>query len=112
MVTIRPFNVTINVDLKNAEYRRAFLSEALGCIAANDVETAKSVLRHYINGTVGFVKLGAALGKNPKSLMRMLSATGNPQLRTFAEIVSYLQKADKTVLTVHSSPVRRYPKAA
>jgi DNA-binding phage protein len=112
MVTTRPLSVTINEDLKNAEYRRAFLGEALGCIASNDVDTAKSVLRHYINGTVGFVKLGAALGKNPKSLMRMLSATGNPHLRTFAEIVSYLQKADKTVLTVQCNPARRLAKAA
>jgi len=60
--------------------------------------TAKSVLREYINGTVGFVALGEALGRSPKNLMRMLSAQGNPQARNLFEIVAYLQKADGMVL--------------
>lgn len=51
-------------------------------------------------GTVGFVKLGEALGRSPKVLMRMFSAKGNPQAKNLFEIVAYLQKAEGTVLEV------------
>jgi DNA-binding phage protein len=100
MSPTRPFAHTVNEQLKKKEFRRAFLGEALACVFTGDLETGKSVLRHYVNGTVGFVKLGEALGKSPKSLMRMLGPSGNPNLRSFVEIVVYLQKVDRTVLTV------------
>ena len=64
---------------------------------SGDVETGRSVLRKYINGTIGFVKLGADLGRSPKVLMRMFSPSENPQARNLFEIVAYLQKVDGTV---------------
>lgn len=101
MARTREFNETVREDLHaSAEFRRAFLSEALTCMASGDVETGKIVLREYINGTVGFIKLGAALGRSPKSLMRMLSPSGNPQARNLFEMVAYLQKREGTVLEV------------
>jgi hypothetical protein len=91
------------VDLEEStEFRRALLSEALSCMAAGDLETGKVVLREYVNGTVGFSKLGAALDRSPKSLMRMLSPAGNPQARNLFEMVAYLQKVEGTVLEVHA----------
>ncbi len=86
--------------LRRAPARRALLREAVGCMIAGDVETGKSVLRKYIHGTIGFVKLGADLGRSPKVLMRMLSPSGNPQAKNLFEIVAYLQKIDGTVLKV------------
>lgn len=65
-----------------------------------EVDTDKSFLRKYINGTIGFVKLGEALGRSPKVLMRMFSAKGNPQAENLFEIVAYLQKVEGTVLEV------------
>jgi hypothetical protein len=100
MSPTRPFAHTINEQLKKKGFRRAFLGEALACMFTGDLDTGKSVLRHYVNGTIGFIELGQALGKSPKSLMRMLGPTGNPNLRSFVEIVVYLQKIDKTTLTV------------
>jgi DNA-binding phage protein len=102
MATTRPFSDSIHEDLQHPEYRRALLGEAIACMAAGDTQTGKSVLRHYINGTIGFVKLGADLQKSPKSLMRMLSSTGNPGVRGLFEIVAHLQKVDHIVLTVHA----------
>jgi len=67
---------------------------------AGDVDTGKSVLRKYINGTVGFVKLGEDLGRSPKTLMRMFSPSGNPQAKNLFEIVAHLQKLEGTVLEV------------
>ena len=101
MALTKSFNETIKSRLQQSEgFRRALLKEAVGCMIAGDVETGKSVLRKYINGTIGFVKLGADLDRSPKVLMRMFSTTGNPQAKNLFEIVAYLQKIEGTVLEV------------
>jgi hypothetical protein len=101
MPLTKSFNETVKAKIQQSEgFRRALLREAVSCMIAGDVETGKSVLRKYINGTVGFVKLGADLDRSPKVLMRMLSSTGNPQAKNLFEIVAYLQKVEGTVLEV------------
>jgi hypothetical protein len=102
MALTRNFRETIREELENEEFRQAFLCEAIGNMVTGDLETAKSVLREYINGTIGFPKLGTALGRSPKSLMRMLGPTGNPQARNLFEIVAYLQRVGGTVLEVRA----------
>ena len=102
MALTRSFSETIREQLARPDFRREFLREAVANMVAGDLETAKAVLREYINGTVGFVVLGEALAKSPKSLMRMLSPQGNPQARNLFEIVVWLQKADGTLLEVHA----------
>jgi DNA-binding phage protein len=101
MVLTKSFNETVKDKLQqSASFRRALLCEAVGCMVTGDVETGKSVLRKYINGTIGFVQLGAEIGRSPKTLMRMFSASGNPQARNLFEIVAHLQKIEGTVLEV------------
>jgi DNA-binding phage protein len=101
MPLTKDFNETLREQLqKSAGFRRALLKEAVSCMLEGDLETGKSVLRKYINGTVGFVKLGEKLGRSPKTLMRMFSAKGNPQAKNLFEIVAYLQKVEGTVLKV------------
>ncbi len=95
------FNEMVRADLqKSKSFRQAFLREAVSRLISGDMDTGKSTLRKYINGTVGFIKLGAALGKSPKALMRMFSPSGNPQARNLFEVIAYLQKVDGTILTV------------
>ena len=96
----RSFRETIKEQLASPDFRREFLREAVSNMIAGDLDTAKAVLREYINGTVGFVALGKAVSKSPKSLMRMLSADGNPHARNLFEVVAYLQKVEGTVLEV------------
>ena len=67
-----------------------------------DHETGKTVLRDYINATVGFDKLATVTKKSSKSLMRMLGPKGNPQARNFFEIVAYLQKKEGLRLRVRA----------
>jgi DNA-binding phage protein len=103
MPLTKDFNETVREYLqKDAAFRRAYLKEAVGCMIAGDVDTGKSVLRKYINGTVGFIKMGKDLGRSPKVLMRMFSAKGNPQAKNLFEIVAYLQKVEGTKLEVVS----------
>jgi DNA-binding phage protein len=91
------FSDMVKADMASGEFRAAFLSEAIALMVAGDMETGKTVLRHYVNGSIGFVKLGEALGRSPKSLMRMLSPQGNPQARNLFEMVAYLQKINDTI---------------
>lgn len=100
MVLTRSFRDTVVEELRDREFRRAFLSEAINDMLTGDLDSAKSVLREYINGTVGFIEVGKALGRSPKSLMRMLSPAGNPQARNLLELVAYLQRADGVVAEV------------
>ena len=101
MALTKSFNETIKSKLQQSDgFRRALLREAVGSMIAGDLETGKSLLRKYINGTIGFVQLGADLGRSPKVLMRMFSPTGNPQARNLFEVMAYLQKVEGTELKV------------
>ena len=55
-----------------------------------DRNVGKSLLRDYINATLGFQALAKELDKRPESLMRMLIDSGNPRLGNFAERVECL----------------------
>jgi len=103
MPLTRSFRETIKEQLASVRFRREFLREAVANMVSGDLDTAKAILREYINGTIGFIDLGDALSKSPKSLMRMLSPAGNPQARNLFEIVALLQKIDGTVLEVRAS---------
>jgi hypothetical protein len=63
-------------------FRIALLEEALDAFLNNDLETGELLLRDYASATVGFKALGAQLHQGPKSLMRVLSAEGNPRADT------------------------------
>jgi hypothetical protein len=48
-------------------------------------------------------ELGAATHKSPKSLMRMLAPSGNPQAANLFAIVAYLQESKGLRLTTRSA---------
>jgi hypothetical protein len=97
----RDFKETVR-ELAMAEppFRRALLKESIELFSSGDFQTGKIVLRDYINATVGFQALGNALDLIPKSLMRMLSPSGNPHARTLFEIISFLQKEEGVSFTL------------
>ena len=72
------------------------------CLLAGDVEVGKSVLRDYVNATIGFRELGGLTDKSPKSLMRMLGPQGNPQARNLFEIIGRLQEFEGLHLKVQA----------
>lgn len=104
MALTRDFRETVQARAKrDAAFRKALLKEAVDCMLAGDVDTGKTVLRDYINATVGFAELGAATSKSPKSLMRMLGPEGNPQARNLFETVAYLQRSEGFRLTTRTT---------
>ncbi len=81
-------------------FAEALLREGVEAMLAGDVDTGKTVLRDYINATVGFERLGEATATPPKSLMRMFGSRGNPQARNLFGVIGYLQAEARLKLRV------------
>ena len=81
------------------------LSQGVECLLSGDVDTGKSIVRAYINATIGFQELGALTARSPKSLMRMFAPSGNPQARNLFQVIHHLQERERIRLKVH--PVRQ-----
>jgi DNA-binding phage protein len=101
MPLTRDFKETIQARVKHdAAFRKELLRESVESFLMGDMETGKAVLRDYINATIGFAELAKGTHHSAKSLMRMLSPSGNPQARNLFEIVEYLQRKEKVHLQV------------
>ena len=68
-----------------------------------DVGTTRSVLRGFINATIGFPALAKATGIPSKSLMRMFGPNGNPTAANLSEVIRVLQKKTPVQLEVRAS---------
>ncbi|MGH9499530.1 MAG: DNA-binding protein [Terriglobales bacterium] len=92
MPLTRDFKETIRARAaRDPKFRKELLREGVECMLTGDTATAKTILRDYINATVGFTELAEATRIPSKSLMRMLGPTGNPRADNLFEIVSFLQ---------------------
>jgi DNA-binding phage protein len=101
MPLTRNFKETVKALAEHdTAFRAALLSEAVEALLDGDTATGKTVLRDYINATVGFEALAESVGKDPKSLMRMLSKTGNPRAENLFAIMHHLQEATGVQLEV------------
>ncbi|HEY5236952.1 MAG TPA: transcriptional regulator [Rhizomicrobium sp.] len=93
MTLAKPFKETVAKELRaNKGFRVAMLCELVDCFLSNELEVGKSILRDYINATIGFEKLGKKVGVPPKSLMRMFGPSGNPQAKNLFAVIGALQK--------------------
>ncbi len=96
MVLTRDFRQTIQARAqRDPAFRKELLRQGIESFLSGDVKTGKSVLRDYINATIGFADLAEATQHSAKSLMRMLSPSGNPQAANLFEIVEYLQRRER-----------------
>ena len=101
MVLTRNFKETVvERAQREPEFRTGLLTEAVSCILSDEVEVAKSLLRDYVNATIGFQQLGQLTNKEPKSLMRMLSKRGNPKLKNVAALLACLSRYEGIELQV------------
>jgi DNA-binding phage protein len=95
MPLTRDFKETIRARVeRDPKFRKELLREGVEAMLAGDVDTAKAILRDYINATLGFCDLAEATHIPSKSLMRMLGPAGNPRADNLFEIVSFLQRRE------------------
>jgi len=97
----REFKETVKARVeRDPEFRAALLTEAIELMLEGDLETGKSVLRDYINATVGFDRLARETRTPTKSLMRMFGPSGNPRADNLFAVISALQKTSGVRLEV------------
>lgn len=101
MALTREFKQTVKARLdSDPAFRAALLSDAVAVLLEGDVETGKSVLRDFINATVGFEALAQDVGMPAKSLMRMFGPKGNPRADNLFAVIRQLQQSSGVQLTV------------
>ena len=101
MALTRSFKETIKARAeRDPEFRMGLFREAIEAMLSDDLETGKVLLRDYVNATVGFETLAQDMQKDPKSLMRMLSAKGNPRADNLLAMVSKLKQREGVQLSV------------
>lgn len=101
MALTRDFKQSIKARVAtDPAYGTLLLTEAVELLLSGDMETGKSVMRDYINATLGFEALAAATDTPVKSLMRMFGPKGNPRADNLFAVISALQKANGVNLAV------------
>lgn len=101
MALTRDFKETVmDRAQSNPEFRVGLLTEAAECLLNDEVDVAKALLRDYVNATIGFKELGALTDKKPQSLMRMLSASGNPSIENMSKVLASLRQHEGVELHV------------
>lgn len=104
MPLTKDFRVTIKARAeRDPEFRVGLFREAIEAMLSDDLETGKVLLRDYVNATVGFEALAEDMQKDPKSLMRMLSAKGNPRADNLLGMVGHLKKREGVALSVNKA---------
>ncbi len=105
MPLTRDFKETIRARVeRDPKFRRELLRESLESLLAGDIATAKTILRDYINATVGFTELSEATHIPSKSLMRMLGPSGNPRADNLFEVVSFLRRREGVRFQLRAAP--------
>jgi DNA-binding phage protein len=87
------FKKTILADMRRKPgFAKAMFLEGINSLLRDEIDVGKSILRDYINATIGFEKLGKKVSLPPKSLMRMFGPRGNPQARNLFAVIAALRK--------------------
>lgn len=92
MALTREFKETVVARIKkDTRYRRALLAASIDAFLDGDIDTGKSILRDYINATIGFERLSKIIKKDSKSIQRMLGPNGNPRADNIFSIIKILK---------------------
>jgi DNA-binding phage protein len=106
MALTRDFKETIRSRAeRDPRFRKELLREGVECMLGGDIATGKTILRDYINATVGFAEVAEHTHIPSKSLMRMLGPGGNPRAENLFEVVSFLQQREGVRFHVMTGPV-------
>lgn len=96
MALSRDFKETIKARAEtDPAFRRALVEEASECLLNNEFDTAKALVRDYINATVGFEALAQEVGTPTKSLMRMFGPRGNPQAKSLLPVIALIRRREQ-----------------
>ena len=103
MPLTKSFRETVQVRARrDIKFRKALLAEAMQALLDGNLEEGRAALRSCINATIGFEKLGTAMSRSPKSLMRMFGPSGNPTAENLLGVIALLQEETGVRLQVRA----------
>jgi DNA-binding phage protein len=99
----RDFKETIVERVRrDPDFAKALLDEAATLFLNGEPQLARLILRDLVNATIGFEGLAVKIAKPAKSLHRMLSKQGNPNMDNLAAILGALGKELGVELEAHT----------
>ncbi|MDD1968832.1 transcriptional regulator [Pseudomonas putida] len=105
MALTRSYKETINERIKQDPiFAQGLLDEAATLFLNGEPEVARIILRDLVNATLGFEALARETDKPSKSLHRMLSSSGNPNMDNLAAIFAAMGSWLKVDIQVHAVP--------
>lgn len=78
---------------RDPAFAKSMLDEAATLFLNGEPDTARAILRDLVNATVGFEALATKTRTPSKSLHRMLSPAGNPNMDNLAAIFGAVRKS-------------------
>ncbi|WP_188063073.1 DNA-binding protein [Sphingobium sp. KCTC 72723] len=103
MVLTRDFKETVKErSVRDPAFAAAMLDEAATAFLNGDPRVARLILRDLVNASVGFEALAAETNRPSKSLHRMLSAQGNPNMDNLAAIFGAVRKRLGVAFEAHA----------
>ncbi len=93
MALTRNFKQTVVERVeRDPAFAKALLDEAATLFLNGETQTARLILRDLVNATLGFEQLAALTDRPSKSLHRMLSPKGNPNMDNLAAIFGAMRR--------------------
>ncbi len=103
MALTQDFKKTVVERVKaDPGFAKALLDEAATLFLNGEAELARVILRDLVNATIGFEKLAQKTEKSSKSLHRMLSQKGNPNMDNLALIFNTVRKKLRVTIRVQT----------
>ena len=103
MALTRNFKTTVVERMQSdPSFAQALLDEAATLFLNGEPETARLILRDLVNATMGFEQLATLTAKPSKSLHRMLSPAGNPNMDNLAAIFGAVREKLRVSFSAHS----------
>ena len=104
MALTRDFKKTVAARVQNdPAFAQALLDEAITLFINGEPDSAKLILRDLVNATVGFETLAQEIHKPSKSLLRMLSKSGNPTMSNISAVFAAIKRTLK--VEIHTQVV-------
>lgn len=93
MALTRDFKETVKERAaRDPAFAKAMLEEAAAAFLNGEADVARLILRDLVNASVGFEDLASEIKRPSKSLHRMLSEKGNPNMDNLAAIFGAIGK--------------------
>ena len=93
MPLTRSFDDTVRESAQcDPVFRAMLLPDTLDLLLGGEIGVGKITLRHAVNSTIGYEKLGELMGKTPEDIKRMCHPDYDTSVNDLFEIIGHIQR--------------------